>query len=29
MIIFSSPDLNAGETYQVTAGETVFEVMAQ
>ena len=29
MIIFSSPDLNAGETYQVTAGETVFEVTAQ
>lgn len=29
MIIFSSPDLTAGETYQVTVGETVFEVTAQ
>ena len=29
MILFSSPDLTAGETYQVTVGETVFEVTAQ
>ena len=29
MILFSSPDLTAGESYQVTVGGTVFEVTAQ
>ena len=29
MILFSSPNLTAGETYQVTVGGAVFEVTAQ
>lgn len=29
MILLSSPDLTAGEIYQVTAGEMVFEATAQ